>query len=149
PSVTLHKIFRLGNLLCSLDRLESARCGHQIASLNTELTLKRSRWLCLLLFSSVSELAHAHGEEVLTSIYAELASITLCITLLFIWRRAKRYRLVGAVACMVSVIIENWAVSGVPYMQYRNLVTAVGFIVPMAATVLAVYISERIVSHKR
>ena len=111
--------------------------------------MKRSRWLYLLVFASVSQLAHAHGEEVLTSIYAEIASITLCITLLFIWRRAKPYRVIGVVACMVGVIVENWAVSGVPYMQYRNLITAVGFIVPVAATMLAVCVSQRIASHKR
>lgn len=114
-----------------------------------EAPLKRNHWLYLLLFASVSRLAHAHGDEALTSIYAELASIALCIASLFIWRRAKPYRLVGWVACIVGVIIENLAVSGVPYIQYRNLLTAVGLIVPVAATVLAVYISHRIASHKR
>jgi hypothetical protein len=113
-----------------------------------ETPLKRSRWPYLLVFASVSRLAHAHGGEVLTSMYAELASITLCITLLFMWRRAKPYRVIGVVACMVGVIAENWAVSGIPYMQHRNLITAVGFIVPVVATVLAVYIAQRIASPK-
>lgn len=114
-----------------------------------EKPLKSRRWLYLLPFTLVSRLAYAHGEEVLTTIYAELASITLCITLLFTWRRAKPYRVFGVVACMVGVVVENWAVSGVPYMEYRNLITAAGFIVPVTTTVLAVYVVERITSHKR
>lgn len=114
-----------------------------------ETPLKHRRWVYLLVLASVSRLAHAHGEEVLMSIYAELASITLCITFLFIWHRVRPYRVIGAVACVIGVILGNWAVSGLPYMQYRNLITAVGLIVPLAATVLAIYVARRIAIHKR
>jgi hypothetical protein len=114
-----------------------------------ETPLKRSGWPYLLLFTLVSPSAHAHGEEVLTSIYAEFASIILCITLLIIWRRAKPYRVIGAVACTIGVIVENWAVGGLPYMQYRNLITAVGFIFPVAATVSAIYVAQLIAIRKR
>jgi hypothetical protein len=108
-----------------------------------ETYLKRSRWLSLLGFISTSQLAHAHGEEVLTSIYAELASIALCVGLLFLWRRARPYRLIGVVACIIGLIVENWAVSDIPYMKHRNLITAAGLIVPVVATMLAVYIAQR------
>jgi hypothetical protein len=33
------------------------------------------------------------------------------------------------------LVVEQWAVSDLPYVQYRNLITAAGFIVPLAATV--------------
>lgn len=111
-----------------------------------EMILKRNRWLYLLALASVSQLAHAHGEEVLTSIYAELVSIAICFTSLFILRRARPFRVIGGAACIVGVVVGNWAVSGLPYMQYRSLITAVGFIVPMAATVLALYVSRLIAS---
>lgn len=102
-----------------------------------------------MVFAWASRLAHAHGEEVLTSLYGELASIGLCITLLFTWRRAKAYRAIGMVACMCGVVAENWMVSGLPYMQYRNLITALGFIGPIASTVLAVYVSQDIAIRRR
>ena len=105
--------------------------------------MKRSRWLYLLGLISTSQLAHAHGEEVLTSIYAELASIALCASLLFFWRGAKPYRLIGIVACIIGLVVENWAVSAIPYMKHRNLIAAAGFIVPAAATMLAVYAAQR------
>lgn len=104
--------------------------------------MKRSRWLCLLGFISTSQLARAHGEEILTSIYAELASITLCVALLFLWRRARPYRLIGVVACIIGFIGENWVVSGIPYMEHRALITAAGFIVPVLTTVVVVYVAQ-------
>jgi hypothetical protein len=42
------------------------------------------------------------------------------------------------------LVVEQWAVSDLPYMQYRNLITAAGFIVPLAATVSAIYLAHRI-----
>ena len=86
--------------------------------------------------------AHAHGEEVLVSVFAELASIALCTLVLFTWRRALVHRVVGLVACVGSIVAEYWAVSGLPYMQYRNLITAAGFVLPLAATVSAIYLAH-------
>jgi hypothetical protein len=120
-----------------------------VHSSDKDKPLKRRRWLYLPVFASVSRLAHAHGEEVLLSIFAELASIALCIALLLIWRRAKPYRVLGAVACMLALVVENWAVSGVSYRQHRNLITIAGFIVPIAATVLAICVSQRIANYKK
>jgi hypothetical protein len=108
-----------------------------------EIRVKRSRWRYLPGFISTSQLAHAHGEEVLVSIYAELASIALCVGLLLVWRRAKPYRLIGVVACLIGLIVQNWAVSDIPYMQRRNVITAAGFIVPVVAAMLAIYVSPR------
>lgn len=124
-------------------KTQSARNGHREANSDREARLKRGRWLYLLGFISTSQLAHAHGEDVLSSIYAELASIALCAGLLFLWRRAKPYRLIGSVACIIGLVVENWAVSVIPYMKHRNLISAAGFIVPAVATMLAVYVAQR------
>jgi hypothetical protein len=114
-----------------------------------EASLKLSRWLCMMIFTSVSGLAHAHGEEILESVYAVLASIAICVMLLFSWRRAVAHRAIGLVACVASLVVGNWAVSSLPYLPYRYLITAVGFFVPIAATVSAIYVSHRLASHKR
>jgi hypothetical protein len=102
-----------------------------------------------MIFTLVSGLAHAHGEEVLESVYAELASITVCAILLFSWHRAVDHRAIGLVACVASLVVGNWAVSDLPYMQYRYLITAVGFVIPIVATVSAIYVSHRLASRKR
>ena len=92
----------------------------------------------MMIFASVSSLAHAHGGEVLVSLYAELASIAICVMLLFTWRWAAAHRLIGFVAGVASLFVGNWALSSLPYLQCQNLITAVGFVVPLAATVSAI-----------
>jgi hypothetical protein len=103
----------------------------------------------MLLLASASSLAHAHGEEILVTVYAELASIAICAMVVLSWHRAVSHRVIGLMACLVSVIVGNWAVSDLPYMQYRNLITAVGFIAPLAATISAIYVSHHLASREK
>ena len=104
--------------------------------------MRPGRCRCMLIFAVLSGSAHAHGEEVLVSVYAELVSIVLCALVLFTWRRALAHRLIGLAACVGSIVVEHWAVSDLPYMQYRKLITAAGFIVPLAATVSAICLAH-------
>ena len=96
--------------------------------------MKQGRWLYSSILSLVSSAAHAHGEDVLTSIYAEIISIALCLAFLFLRKEAKQYRTIGFTACVIGVVGANWALSDVPYSQYQSLVAAVGVIVPLLAT---------------
>ena len=111
--------------------------------------MKLNRWLCYMIFLSVSGSAHAHGEEVLETVYAALASVAICAILLFSWHRAVNHRAIGLVACVASLVMANWAVSSLPYLQYRHLITVVGFAMPIVATVSAIYFSHRLASRKK
>ena len=77
--------------------------------------MKRNRWLSLLILTSVSRIAHAHGEDVLISIYAELVSIGLCIAFLFFWPQEKPYRVIGFIGCLAGVVAGNWVFLELPY----------------------------------
>jgi hypothetical protein len=139
-------------LFCGLQILPASANGQkrtQDRRFILEASLKVNRWLCMMIFASVSSLAHAHGEEVLLSVYAELASIAICLMLLFTWRRAAAHRVIGLVACVAGLFVGNWALSSLPFLQYGNLITAVGFVVPLAATVSAIYVSHRLDSRQR
>jgi hypothetical protein len=107
-----------------------------------EMNLKRL-WQCPLGFISTSQLAHAHGEDVLVSIYAELVSVALCVGVLYLWRRVRRYRRTGVLACIAGLILVNLAFLHTPYDENRELITAAGIIVPIVMTMLAVYVAQR------
>jgi hypothetical protein len=98
---------------------------------------------------AVSLPAKAHGQEILTSIYAELVSITICVAILFFNKKTRPYRLPGLTACILGVVFENFALSNLPYRQYQHLITILGFTVPLTVTALAVYISHLIESRKK
>jgi len=54
------------------------------------------------------------------------------------------HRLIGLTACVGSIVVEYWVVSDLQYMQHRKLITASSFIVPLAATVSAIYLAHRV-----
>lgn len=103
----------------------------------------------MMSFASVSTLAHAHGEEVLVSVFAQFVSLVICAMLIWKWRRAAGHRIIAVVACVAGVVVGDWAVSGLAYTQYQNLITVVGLIVPLGATVGAIYVSHRFATWKR
>lgn len=103
---------------------------------------KPGRWQCLLILGAVCGPARAHGEEMLMPIFAQLASLALCALALLTWRRARGQRLAGLIACVTSTAIVLWAVAGLPYRQYLYLVTVAAFVVPLAATVSAIYLTH-------
>jgi hypothetical protein len=107
-----------------------------------EKFLRPGRHRCMFILAFACGSAHAHGEEVLVSVYAQLVSIAACALVLFTWRRALAHRVTGLLACVGSIVVEQWAISGLPYMQYRTLITAAGFIVPLAATVSAICLAH-------
>ena len=111
--------------------------------------MKQGRWLYSIALTLVSRVAYAHGEEVLTSICAEIISIALCLAFVFLRKEAKPYRAIGFIACVIGVIAANWALADVPYNQYQNIITAVGVLLPLSATFSAIYISKFIANHKR
>lgn len=111
--------------------------------------MKQGRWLHSIILFLVSSAAHAHWEDVLTSIYAETISIALCLAFLFLRKEPKQYRAIGFTACVIGVVAANWALSDVPYSQYQSIVTAVGVILPLLATFSAVHISKFIANHKK
>lgn len=112
-----------------------------------EVWLKRNCWLHVIVCGSFSNVAQAHGEDILVLIYTDLLSIVLCMTMLLSWRRARAHRVAGLIGCMAGTICGNLAVSRLPYTQYEILITAVGFIAPIAATIaatmLAIYGARR------
>lgn len=130
-------------------RLTANDRRHITLSSATGCVLKQGHWLYSIPLFWVSSVAHAHGEDVLTSIYAEIISIVLCLAFLFLRKDVKQYRAVGFTACGIGVIVENWALADVPYSQYQSIVTSLGFSVPLLATFSAVYLSKLIANRKK
>ncbi|THC45311.1 hypothetical protein [Massilia sp. Mn16-1_5] len=111
--------------------------------------MKHKRCLGFLCLAATSQIAQAHGEEVLVSIYAQLLSVALCVLFLLFWRAARPYRLIGMAACIAGLAVADWALAPVPYTEHQTLVTTVGFVVPIITSLSAVSISRRIVDRKR
>lgn len=117
-----------------------------VIELSTDSTeSSHERWPCFLALTLASPLAHAHGEEILTSIFAELTSVVLCLVFLFLHPRAKPYRGIGFFACVAGVVTENWVLADLLYMQYRHLITVAGLIAPPTSVLLAVYFKKRLI----
>ncbi len=111
--------------------------------------MRQSRWIYLVVLSLVSRAAHAHGEDVLTSIYAEIISVALCIAFLFLRKEAKPFCAIGFAACIAGVIAVNWALADVPYLQNQSMIMVVEFIMPLMATFSVIQISKIIANHKK
>jgi hypothetical protein len=111
--------------------------------------LKQGCWLYSLVLASASRAASAHGEDVLTSIYAEILSTALCLVFLFLRKDAKPYRAIGFAACVIGLVAENLVLADVPYRRYENMITAAGIIVPLVATFSAVYIAKFLANCKK
>jgi hypothetical protein len=109
-----------------------------------------TRSLAIFVLVLVSRAAHAHGGDVLTSIYSEIISIALCLAFLFLRKEAKPYRAIGFTASVIGVVSANWALADVLYscpVSKNNYGS--GGIVPLLATVSAIYISKFIANHKK
>jgi hypothetical protein len=87
--------------------------------------------------------AYAHGEEILLSIYAQVAAVVA--TLLFVWLvpAVRAHWLAGSAGCIAGVVLA-WALTGhLPYMQYRAIFTTVGVLAPIGVAAVCVFLARK------
>jgi hypothetical protein len=92
--------------------------------------------------------AHAHGQEVLTSLYAQLASVTVALTALFGVRECRRYWLAGLLGCISGTVLSWWVTGGMPYRQHANLITLILAVAPIAFLSLSIFAASRWARHR-
>jgi drug/metabolite transporter (DMT)-like permease len=82
--------------------------------------------------------AHAHGQEVFNSIFAQLASVIAVVFVLFANHSFRRHWPWGLLGCVTGVGLSWWATGDMPYRQNSTLITAVSAVGPILFAVLAV-----------
>ena len=98
------------------------------------------------LFIALTQLAvapaHAHGEEVLVSLYAQAIAVVACFVGLQFVPVAKPHRLSGSIACIAGVVLAEFVVSNVPYNDNRAVITIAMVIFPILAAAGSVLIGR-------
>ena len=87
--------------------------------------------------------AHAHGQEVLTSIYAQLATVIVVVIVLFRVREIRRYWIMGLLGCITGMVLSWWVTADMPYRRNATLITAIAVASPILLTALAVFAAAR------
>ena len=82
--------------------------------------------------------AHAHGEEVLVSIFAQVASVIAVVLALFAVRAFRSYWIPGLLGCISGTVLSEWATGDMPYRQNAALITAICAGAPIVFTALSV-----------
>ena len=96
--------------------------------------------LITLTLLAVSPVAHAHGEEVLVSFYAQAIAVVVCFAGLQFLPVARPHRLVGSIACIAGVVLAEFVISDVPYNDNRVVITIAMIVLPIMLTAGAVLI---------
>jgi len=92
--------------------------------------------------------AHAHGEEILVSFYAQAIAVAACFVGLQIVPVAKPHRLSGSIACIAGVVLAEFVVSNVPYNDNRVVITMAMVILPIMAAAGSVLIGRASANRK-
>jgi hypothetical protein len=87
--------------------------------------------------------AHAHGQDVLVSIFAQLASLIIVLAVLFGVRAFRRHWISGLLGCISGTIFSWWVTGGMPYRQNANLITAIDAASPIVFTALSILVALR------
>ena len=109
---------------------------------------KRLRHSNFRLFAAVSAgcisvPAHAHGQDVLVSILAQMASVIIVVTVLFGVRVFRRHWILGLLGCISGTVFSWWVTGGMPYRQNASLITAIEVASPIAFSALAILAASR------
>ena len=109
----------------------------------------RYRLSVLFILLSAAPLAHAHGEEILVSFYAQAIVVVACFAGLQFLSIARPHRLAGAIACIAGVVFAELSVSNIPYNDNRILITIAMIVAPIIATVGFVLIGRAYAKRKK
>jgi hypothetical protein len=121
-----------------LDRMAyTAHC--RIARDGSESLIRRG----FRLFTAVGAVcislpAHAHGQDVLVSIFAQMASVIIVVAVLFGVRAFRRHWISGSLGCVSGTIFSWWITGGMPYRQNANLITAIDAVSPIVFSALSI-----------
>ena len=100
----------------------------------------RLRLLITLTLLAVAPVAHAHGEEVLVSFYAQAIAVVMCFAGLQFLPVARPHRVVGSIVCVAGVMLAEFVVSDVSYNDNRVVITIVMVVLPIMLTTGSVLI---------
>lgn len=79
-------------------------------------------------------MASAHGEEILMTIGAQLATVLVIIVGLFVVGKFQRYLMGGVLTCVAGVIL-SWVLTGqMPYFENQMLITLIDVVFPLITT---------------
>ena len=105
-------------------------------------------WAIALIALAIASPAHAHGEDVLLSIYAQGGSIVVVLLLLFGIATLRRYWLVGLIG-LIAGTVASWNITGNwPYTENRVRITVIDVTFPLAFTVIAVLVAYLVVRRR-
>lgn len=86
---------------------------------------------------------HAHGEDVLSTLYAQLFSVLATFILLVTLSALKQHLRVGVVGCLLGIAL-SWVITvNLPYVAHNFLITALHVILPFAFAISAVLLIKR------
>jgi hypothetical protein len=84
----------------------------------------------------------AHGEDVFITLFIQATSVILFLVVLFLMKRAIKFKSMLAVAdCLAVLIIRYWSIT-IPYFENTKKINIVVFVVPLMA-VLSVIVALR------
>jgi len=90
--------------------------------------------------------AYAHGEELLVSVYSQVAVSVAIAAVLFLTPALRKHIKAGLVGILLGIVVAWFATGNMPFMENRSVITLVDVAFPLAFAVLAVGASKYHVS---
>ena len=100
------------------------------------------RVLSLIALLAVAPFAHAHGEDILVSFYAQAIAVVVCFAGLQLLPAARAHRLFGFIACIAGVVVADFAVSDITYNDNRIVITIAMVVTPIISTAGGVLVAR-------
>ena len=104
------------------------------------------RLVALVIATGTALTAHAHGEEVLVSFYAQAITVTVVLLSLRFVPGLRLHWVAGVAGCIAGVVASWLVTADLPYMQNQLIITAVAVITPPVVAALSVYVARRYTS---
>ena len=82
--------------------------------------------------------AFAHGEDLLRSVYAQLAAVLVTFVALGVVPALRKHRIAGVVGCLLGVVGSWLATFNLPYQANHVSVTVLLVALPLALAMIAI-----------